>query len=144
MSDMKVEYKQIQVNGLFFRVPAFFFLFTPVMVPYGKIHKLAQQHGFVLKAPVGQEFNGILEKPVAFGRGWIAVEIERPASDHPQVFRFEGNFQGYLHVGAYGKLGAAYKQIMKDSPQAKDFYNLYMNDPQAAKPADLRTLILFK
>lgn len=137
-------YKQIRVNGVFFRIPAFFLMFTPFRVPYGKAHQLATKQGFTLKTTSAQEFNGILEKPVSFGRGWIAVEIEPPASEHPRVFRFEGDFQGYLHIGPYSKIGKAYKQIMKDNPRAKEFYNLYMNDPKVARPSDLRTLVLFR
>lgn len=86
----------------------------------------------------------ILESGRLFGFGWIGVEVERPQQPREDVIHIEGDFQMYLHTGPYKELGKAYKQVMKECPNNKDYLNLYLDDPEKVAAANLRTEILFR
>lgn len=90
------------------------------------------------------EFGPILEKGKMFGFGWIGVEVETPNQKRDDVIQVSGNFDVYEHKGPYKTLGKAYKKIMKERPGAKEYYNLYLDDPEKTNPQELRTQIYFR
>ena len=86
----------------------------------------------------------IFERGKNFGWGWIAVEVEKPERERTDVIHLEGEFQVYEHIGPYNRIGDAVQRILRDNPHAKDFYNVYMNNPASTAPEELRTQIWFR
>ncbi len=91
-----------------------------------------------------EAFGPILESGRLFGFGWIGIEVEQPTSARSDVIHVKGDFQMYEHRGPYKTLGKAYKKIMKECPSKKEYFNLYLDDPEKVQPENLRTQILFK
>ena len=79
-----------------------------------------------------------------FGFGWIGIEVEKPAVSRTDTKLFSGDFAMYEHKGPYKTLGQAYRKIMKENPKAKEYLNLYLDDPEKVQPEELRTQILFR
>ena len=129
-----------EMNSYFYTTKGFYILFIPVAVPYTKIYERAESAGLKLK----QKFGPILEKGKLFGSGWIGIEVEKPAADRDDVVLIQGKFETYLHKGAYKTLGKACQKIRKERPAAKEYYNLYLDDPRKVKPENCRTEILFR
>lgn len=112
----------------------------PIKVPYEQILGRADAAG--LKPDLSP---GMIEQGAWFGSGWIAVKVNDDADEkHPNIFRIDGEFKAYEHIGPYKKIGAAYQQIKKDHPEAKEFYNAYMNSPKEVAESELRTLVCFR
>ncbi|MFS8131455.1 MAG: hypothetical protein ACMG57_05790 [Candidatus Dojkabacteria bacterium] len=139
---MKTTYEKIQVKGTFFTMRGFYLFFMPMMVPYNKLSGKAKEQGFVVKG--GNKFNGIIEKSVSFGRGWIGEEIEDVQTSNANVIRINQEFNAYEYTGSYKGIGQAFKDIMIDFPKIIESYNLYLNDPQITPEDQLKTLILFR
>jgi len=133
-------YSIINIDSYFFTMPGFYGFFIPIHVPYKKIYAAAQKAGFQKK----EEYGPILESAKMLGLGFIGIEIEKPERDRKNVIHIQGEFRVYEHRGPYRTLGKAYKLIMKDHPQAKQYFNLYLDDPQHVLPQDLRTRVLFR
>lgn len=133
-------YTKAKLKGDFYKAKGFYVFFIPVGVPYKQIYSRANSTGLKKK----QEFGPILEKGKMFGFGWIGVEVYRPSGNRDDVIHIDGDFEMHEHRGAYKTLGQAYKKIMKDRPQMKDFYNLYLDDPEKVHPEDCRTQIYFR
>ncbi len=133
-------YTKKNLDSYFFIRPGFYVFFIPVKVPYKKIYGLANSAGLKKK----EVFGPILEKGKKFGSGWIGIEVEKPSTTHSDVLHIQGNFQVYEHKGPYKTIGKAYMKIMKDNPEAKEFFNLYLDDPKKVEIQNLRTQILFR
>ena len=114
----------------------------PIFVPYNKIVAKAQELG--LKVKGADRFNGILEKGMAFGFGWIGIEIEEGPVDNKNIIKINQEFSSYQYLGEYKNIGTAYRTIMTDMPEAKEFYNLYLNDPETTPKPERKILILFR
>lgn len=112
----------------------------PAKVPYNQIHALAQKAGLKKKEDLGP----ILERGKMFGFGWIGIEVEKPQNDRADVIHLFGDFDVYEHKGPYKTLGVSYKKIMKERPNAKEFYNLYIDDPRKVPQEKCRTQIVFR
>lgn len=139
---MKTNYEKIEVKGTFFTMKGFYLFFMPIMVPYNKIATKAKEQGFVVKG--GGKFNGIIEKGVSFGMGWIGIEINDLETTNANVIRINQEFNSYEHTGSYKGIGQAIKEIMIDYPKIIESYNLYLNDPITTPEDQLKTLILFR
>ncbi len=81
---------------------------------------------------------GMLEQAKMFGFGkiWIAC------SDGD--WKVSGEFTATEVLWEYKQMMDVYKQLMKDYPQAKEFYNLYLNDPSEVSVQKQKTWILFR
>jgi len=140
-----MEYKTVSMTGYYFKLPGWFLMFAPIKVPYNRIFEEATSAGF--KPTLNPEI-GMIEKGAAFGKGWIAVpiasaEVESGKAD-PRVFKIEGEFKSYLHLGLYKEIGPVFKKIMNENPGTKEFYSCYLNSPKDVKPEELKTLIAFR
>lgn len=133
-------YSQKKLDSYFYKTKGFYIFFIPVKVPYKKVYAMADAAG-VKKM---ENFGPILEKGKLLGFGWIGVEIEKPATNRDDVVHVSGNFEMYEHKGPYKTLGKACQKIRGERPQAKDFYNLYLDDPDKVRPENCRTQILFR
>lgn len=133
-------YARRQLDSWYFTVPGFYLFFIPVRVPYKQIYAKADAAGLKKK----EAFGPILEKGKVFGFGWIGIEIEKPSERRGDVTRVSGDFERHEHRGPYKTLGQAYRKIMKERPGAKEFYNLYLDDPEKTPPEALRTHVLFR
>lgn len=129
-----------KLDGHFFTATGFYIFHIPVKVPYQRIYELADAAG--LKKT--ESFGPILERGSLFGSGWIGIEVDEPSSRRDDVVHVSGEFEMYEHKGAYKTLGKAYQKIKKERPTLKEFYNLYLDDPQKVKPEDCRTQIYFR
>ncbi len=119
-----MEYKQEKINVKLKTMSGWFFLFRPVLVPYDKL----------AEKKVGEMW----EKSVAFGKGWIGAPHSKGNVE------IVGEFNTYVHKGSYTELGKTFQQIMKDHPQAREFYSVYLNNPRKVKPEELETKIIFR
>jgi hypothetical protein len=137
-----MKYEKLQVKGTFFAMRGFYLFFIPLFVPYKKITSKAQELG--LKVKGNGKFNGIIEKGMAFGFGWIGIEIEEGPVDNKNIIKINQEFSSYEYRGEYKNIGTAYRNIMTDKPEAKEFYNLYLNDPSITPLEERKTLILFR
>ena len=135
----KEPYFITQIDAQLFIVPGYYLGFMPVWVPYGKIGQRAKSQGLEIDGQFG-----ILEKSVAFGRGWIGVKVKSATTPAPNSISIQGEFTTFEHLGSYRNLGMVFKQIMRDFPKASDFYSLYLNDPGEVAEKDLKTWILFR
>ena len=133
-------YTKKNFNGYFYKTKGFYAFFIPIKVPYKTVYDMADAVGLKKK----QEFGPILEKGKRLGFGWIGVEIEKPDQPRDDVVYVSGDFEMYEHKGAYKTIGQTYKKIMKEHPGAKDYYNLYLDDPEKIRPEDCRTQIYFR
>lgn len=133
-------YTTTALDAYFYTMPGFYVFFIPLCAPYKKIYAATEQAGFNKK----EAFGPILESAKMFGWGFIGIEIEKATQIPETVVHIQGEFKTYEHRGPYRTLGKAYKMIMKDHPQAKQYYNLYLDDPRQVPPSDLRTRILFR
>ncbi len=133
-------YTTHKINSTFYTKRGFFLMYMPFGVPYNKIAADAKAEGFTL------EDDNILEKATSFGFGWIGVAV----SGIPESFvgsnliTIDGEFRGLEHVGAYKELSKAYKSIMTDFPNAREFYSVYLNNPNVVGKENVKTLILFR
>ncbi len=133
-------YSKKTLNGYYFKSKGFYAFFIPIAVPYNKIYALAESAGLKKE----ESFGPILEKGKMFGFGWIGVEVEKPLQNRDDVININGEFDVYEHKGPYKTLGQAYKKIMKERPGAKEYFNLYLDDPVKVKPENCRTHIYFR
>ena len=133
-------YSKKTLDAYYFTTPGFYALFIPVKVPYKQIYSTAAAAGIKLKESAGP----ILESGKMLGFGWIGVEIEGALLDRANVTHISGEFDMYEHQGPYKTIGKAYKKIMKERPKAKQYLNLYLDDPEKTAPEKCRTQILFR
>lgn len=133
-------YTKKNINSHFYKTKGFYVLFIPVKVPYKQVYSMAGAAGLKKK----QEFGPILEQGKLFGFGWIGVEVEKPSEKRDDVVYVSGDFEMYEHKGPYKTLGKACQKIRKDRPEAKEYYNLYLDDPEKTRPEDCRTQIFFR
>lgn len=130
-------YEKESVDWDLYTKKGFYIWFMPVMVPYGKLHSAAEKAGFDVKgAPV-------VEKQVMFGNGWIGVPVKEQQAG-VELVKIEGEFTTHLHVGSYKKLGDTFTRIMKEYPNAKEWYTLYLNSPADVSEDKLETKIYFR
>ena len=133
-------YLKRNMNSYFFKTKGFYIFHIPVRVPYRKIYSMA--HAANLKR---KEHSGpILESGKMFGFGWIGIEVEKPSEARHDVVHISGEFEVYEHEGPYKSIGEAFKKIREERPGAKEYYNLYLDDPEKTKPENCRTHILFR
>lgn len=128
------------LDGYFYKTKGFYLFFIPVKVPYQAIYQKAENAGLKKK----EQFGPILEKAKLLGFGWIGVEVEAPSSKRDDVVHVAGNFEMYEYKGPYKTLGRAYKKLLKERPKAKDYLNLYLDDPNKVAAEECRTQILFR
>jgi effector-binding domain-containing protein len=142
----KNKYKSLKLDGTYFKLTSFYFLFTPIRAPYNNIVQKAQIAGYKVKTSKSGNITGILEKAAFIGRGWIAVEVEpeSASAEDKNIFHFSGKFKTIEHKGSYKELGKVYGEIKKDTDYAKEFYNLYINDPKGKSENEFRTKVLFR
>jgi len=133
-------FSEMKLDSYYFTMPGFYLMFIPVGVPYKKIYGEAEKAG--LKRI--EQFGPILEKGKLFGRGWIGIEVQKPANGRPDVVHVEGTYQVFEHKGPYKDIGKACKAIRTEKPNVETCYNLYMDDPEKVAPKNLRTKILFR
>ncbi|MCY3804576.1 MAG: hypothetical protein OXF85_01780 [Candidatus Saccharibacteria bacterium] len=81
------------------------------------------------------------ETSIANGEGWVGIVIQDQTDSDITI---KGQYTTYIHQGEYSKLGQTYQQIMIDYPQASEFYNVYLNDPQITESQDCLTKIVFR
>ncbi len=132
-------FNEKKLDSYFYTTPGFYLFYIPIGVPYKKLYSLADAAGVQKKEALGP----ILEKGSLFGKGWIGVEIENPRDHRPDVVHISGTFETYEHHGPYKTLGKAYQIIKKERPSFKEFYNLYLDDPDKVGPENCRTVIYF-
>lgn len=128
------------LDSYYFRTTGFYIFFIPVKVPYKDLYEMADRAGLKKK----EAFGPILEWPKMFGFGFIGVEVEKPNQERSDVVKVSGTFEMYEHKGPYKTLGQAYKKIMKEKGKAKEFLNLYLDDPEKTAAEHCRTQILFR
>ncbi|MBK9321369.1 MAG: hypothetical protein IPM97_00165 [Bdellovibrionaceae bacterium] len=129
-----------KLDSYFYKTKGFYIFFIPVKVPYKQIYSLADSAGLKKK----EAFGPIFERGSLFGSGWIGVEVEKPSDNRQDVIHVAGDFETYEHKGPYKNIGKACQKIRKERPSSKEFYNMYMDDPDKVRPDDLRTLIFFR
>lgn len=133
-------FEKKRIDASYFKTKGFYAFFIPVKVPYKQIYSLADKAGLQKK----DTFGPIIERGKMFGFGWIGVEVNKPSMPRDDVVAISGEFETYVHTGPYKTIGTAYKKIMKSRPAAKEFYNLYLDDPEKVSPEQCRTQIYFK
>jgi hypothetical protein len=133
-------YGKKSLDAYYFRTTGFYIFFIPVMVPYKKVYEMAENVGLMKK----EAFGPILEWPKMFGFGSVGVEIENPKQERSDVVKVSGTFDMYEYTGPYKTLGQAYKKIMNEKGKAKEYLNLYLDDPEKVAPEQCRTQILFR
>jgi hypothetical protein len=136
----QMSYSKQTVDGYFFTLKGFYIFFIPIAVPYKKLYTAVPAAGLKMNEKSGP----ILESGKMFGTGWIGLEIEKPTQAREDVVHIQGDFQCFEHRGPYKDLGKVCKKITKDYPAAKEYYNLYLDDPTKVKPEDCRTQVLFR
>lgn len=119
-----MNYSKEKINVKLKTMPGWFFFYMPLSVPY---KKLALEKG-----------GAMWEKSTFLGRGWIGIEHE--AGDK----MVEGEFNTYIHKGEYKKLKNVFKNIMKDYPETREFYSIYLNSPEEVSESELETKIIFR
>lgn len=125
----KVDYRLFTLKG-------WYAMFRPVAVPYSKLAEEAKKAGYTVKEDLG-----VWENAPMFGRGTIGVVVE---SDDNSLMQISGEFEVKELTGPYKQMGPAYQEIMRNNPDARDFYNVYLNKPQEVEEKDLRTDIYYK
>ena len=80
----------------------------------------------------------MIEHATLQGNGWIG--LAHPEGDT----HIHQDFIAYEIIWDYSKMQDAYSKIMQDYPQAKDYYNLYLTDPQTTLMEQNRTWILIE
>lgn len=80
----------------------------------------------------------MIEQATMFWRGMIGVA----SSDGD--FVIDGEFTAYELLGDYKQMMKIYPQIMKENPEAKTFYTIYLNDPAEVPVEEYKTWILFR
>ena len=133
-------YSKKNINSYFFKTRGFYILFIPVKVPYKQVYSMVETAGLKKK----ESFGPILESGKIFGFGWIGVEVDKPSQERNDIIHITGDFEIYEHKGPYSSIGKAYKKIRKEHPIAKEYYNLYLDDPEKTRPENCRTQILFR
>lgn len=131
-----MEYTTYEISGRFFKLPSYYFLFRPIFLNYDKVYAAANKTGYTVKD------KAILEKPASFGKGWISVLVDGPASKY--TTDINETLKAVEHNGSYKDIGQTYKQIMTENPQANLFLNLYLNNPKQVSEQELKTIVLFK
>jgi hypothetical protein len=118
---------------------AFYFFWIPLGMPYNKTMEQAKESGFEIDGDFG-----IIEKASFIGRGWIGVSVKNH-QDKSNLVPITGEFHTLEILGEYSQIKSTYQNIiMKDYPQAKEFYNIYYNDPKLVKTEDLKTKIIWR
>ncbi len=59
-------------------------------------------------------------------------------------WRLEGEFTWVEIIGDYKQMKVVYPQIMKEHPDKKEFYNVYLTDPNEVAMEENKTWILFR
>jgi len=80
----------------------------------------------------------MLEQGKMFGRGkiWVASDL--------WDWNVEGEFTAHEIIGDYAQLKKVYPQMMKENPNAKERYTLYLTDPNEVPMEENKTWILCK
>lgn len=133
-------YTKKNIDAYFYTTKGFYVFHIPVKVPYKQLYGMANAAGLKKK----EEFGPILEQGKMFGFGWIGVEVEKPSENKADVIHVSGDFDVYEHKGPYKTLGKAYKKIMNEKSKAKEYFNLYLDNPEKVPTENLRTQILFR
>ena len=135
-----MEIKEYKLQGNFFRMRGFYYMYRPLFVPYSKIYEVANYFGLT---PVEKSDLFMVERGVMFGFGWIGIEVVEDDRINKDILYIDDTYKSFLHKGAYNKIGETYKEVMKSCP-GKDYLNVYVNSPENTKRDSLKTLILFK
>lgn len=122
-----MDYKTEKVNITLETKPGFYFLFKPFRVNYRKFNEEKENKDAA-----------IWEKAAFIGRGWIGAESKNGNK------KIEGEFKTYVHTGKYSDLAGVYKTIMKENPKAREFYSVYLNNPEQVGEDETQTKIVFR
>lgn len=83
---------------------------------------------------------GMIEQGKIFGRGKIGVA----AKDRSGDWTIEGDFTAHEIIGDYSQMKTIYPQIMKENPEAKEYYTVYLTDPDQVPIEENKTRVLFR
>jgi hypothetical protein len=137
------KYEDVKIEGTFFRMRTFFFMYKAIFNPYNKILQEVESAGFQLKDQ-NASFSAILEKATSFGFGWIAVEIVPMRTPDARVVKINSDFKSFEYIGDKNNLSTIYKEIMEDNTNSKDYLNLYLTNPADKNIAESKIMILFR
>ncbi len=145
---MKENYSYEPIKLRLSTIPVWFMLWKPIKPPYFELADRAKA-GFIRT----DYSYGMVEKAPFAGKWWIGYNV-------PEVLRADGtiarsttienevlligNFAIYTFTGPYKELKNVYKQIQKDNPEAREFYNCYMNDVRDVGEKGTITKIIFR
>ncbi len=113
----------------------FYFLRMPVNIKCYKKLKESVWGGENMDRTVG-----MFEKGKMFGRWRIWVATTDGIGD----WDIEGDFTWYEILWDYAKMKKIYPRIMKENPHAKEYYTVYLNDPDEVSVEEQKTWILFR
>jgi hypothetical protein len=131
--DLKQGYFTHKINARFATLKPFYIMWMPMQM--AKYEQL--KNSFVQKKQEIDWSVGMIEKAKMFGFGWIGL------SDKDGEEEVNQEFLAYKLVGDYKQMKVAYSKIMKDYPNIKEMYNLYLTDLNQTKPEENITYILF-
>ncbi len=131
---MNTDYKIIHLNEEYCTKKGFYLLYRPINVPYEKFKEII---------PFSKN-QYMIESAKAFGNGWIGMKKPKDYDGDLEIKILKGDFLALEFVGPYKNMGVAYRKIMKDNKSARNFYNMYLNDPSEVDESEYRTQILFQ
>jgi hypothetical protein len=132
---VKQGYEPYTINTKFKTIKPFYFMYMPVpMSKYEDLKNIFKKGNREIDFTVG-----MIEKSVMFGfGGWIGLAAQDGDKEINQ------DFVAYRITGDYSQIKSAYQKVMKDYPQAKQLYSLYLTDPSTTKMDENVTLILIE
>jgi len=129
----KINYFTHALSHTFMTHRPFYFLWKPInMNCYSKL-KQSVGDGSKVDRSVG-----MIEQSRMFGRGRIGVASEQ------WDWTVEGEFGAVEILGDYAQMKTIYPQIMKENPNAREYYTVYLNDPAEVSIEEQKTWILFR
>lgn len=129
--------KSITLDVTLYTKPAFYLMYMPVGMPYGKVMDEAKS-----KYDVDEAF-GTFEKNRMFGGGYIGASISNP-DDSKNIKKVTGEFRVLEVTGPYKQLMQIDPHWKEDKPEAKEFYLIYKNTPQDTPEDKLVTQFLYR
>ena len=133
MSD--INYFKHSLNHTFITHRPFYIMWMPMFMSCYQKLKNAVWPGKEMDWSVGMIEQG---KMLWRGRIWVATstgEWDR---------QLEWEFTAVEIIWAYSQMKTVYPQIMKENPHAKEYYTLYLTDPNETKKEENKTWILFR
>lgn len=83
---------------------------------------------------------GMIEQGKMLGRWKIWVATKDGTGD----WLIEWEFKAVEILGDYSQMKTIYPQVMKENPEAKEYYTVYHNDPKEVSVQEQKTWILFR